>query len=152
MHGLKRNDRKQGDDVKTIVLVEADTDTAHAISVLLENHGYQVALCRQSTQLLPLLETSDSHAVILDPTIERDAGWLALIDMRSIKKFASLPLIVLCDKDQELMRSMAYKLGADHYLVKYPETEELLSVLNGFHNQTVSYPERHSQPDCKHHQ
>jgi two-component system, OmpR family, alkaline phosphatase synthesis response regulator PhoP len=62
---------------------------------------------------------------VLDIMMPRVDGWMALMDIRSDPLTASIPVIMLTAKTEELAKILAFKQGVQQYVTKPFNVAEL---------------------------
>lgn len=110
-----------------ILIVEDDNDINHMLKELLENQQYETAQAFSGTEALLYLEKRVPDGVILDLMLPGMDGEELL---RHIKeKSSDTAVIVSSAKDDVKVRIALLKAGADDYIVKPFDTQELLARL-----------------------
>lgn len=67
--------------------------------------------------------------VFLDIKMPRIDGFEILRHIRAEKAFAYLKVVMLSGSDEPRDKEQASKLGADHYLVKFPPADEIARIV-----------------------
>lgn len=110
-----------------ILIVEDDNDINRMLKELLENQEYETASAFSGTEALLYLEKRVPDGVILDLMLPGMDGEELL---RHIKeKSSDTAVIVSSAKDDVKVRIALLKAGADDYIVKPFDTQELLARL-----------------------
>lgn len=107
-----------------LLLVEDDFSLGSSLQAWLQMDGYAVDWLQRGDQVAPALATHAYQCVLLDrglPGLEGDAVLRAL----RAGPDASLPVIVITARDTLADRVQGLDLGADDYLVKPFDLEEL---------------------------
>jgi len=107
-----------------ILLVEDDADLGMVLKQYLESSDFEVIWYTHPTLLLANEEALQNHQLaILDVMLpEMDGFTLA----KTIRKQYEIPFLFLTAKGQSIDRILGLKLGADDYITKPCEPEELL--------------------------
>ena len=108
----------------TILLVEDHDDLAATIGAYLEDSGYACDYAADGAIALNLLEENDYDAVVLDLMLPRINGVRVAIRMR--ERGDGTPILMLTARDQLDDKLEGFEAGADDYMVKPFESEELL--------------------------
>ncbi len=110
-----------------ILIVEDDNDINHMLCELLGSRGYHTASAFSGTEALLYIEKEVPRAVILDLMLPGMTGeeLLSRIKERNVE----IAVIVTSAKDAVHTRVELLRAGADDYLVKPFDTEELLARL-----------------------
>jgi K+-sensing histidine kinase KdpD len=124
---------KKTEQAATILIIDDDIDMTAIISEIFASHGYQTVIAHTSDEVLELLsdETKDARRffdlILLDLMMPRVHGAEVFKWLRAHPRTASTPIIILSVIDDLDKRIELYKMGADDYLIKPCNVEELLS-------------------------
>ena len=110
-----------------ILLVEDDVALARGLSATLKAGGYTVDVAADGGSALQMAADEPYALVTLDVGLPDMSGFDVLKRMRS--RGSRVPVIMLTARDQLLDRVTGLDLGADDYLVKPFEPEELAARL-----------------------
>ena len=106
-----------------ILVVDDDTTINTMIKKLLSENGYDITSAYSGTEAMLLLEKEKFNLIILDLMLPGISGEDILQDL---KKNNYIPVIGLSAKDDTASKVNLFKLGADDYITKPFDTEELL--------------------------
>lgn len=106
-----------------ILLVEDDQLLAEGVSVALSLAGYQVDTVHKGEHALEVLVGESFDLVVLDLGLPGISGYETLEKMR--QKDVMIPVLILTAKDQVDDKVKGLDLGADDYLLKPFDAEEL---------------------------
>jgi two-component system OmpR family response regulator len=109
-----------------ILLIEDEPDLRSGLCRSLREEGYAVDEAEDGEVGLYKALNTDYDAIILDIMIPRVDGWSVL---RRIRKVRATPVILLTARDDTSDRVRGLDLGADDYLVKPFDLDELLARL-----------------------
>jgi len=109
--------------MKNVLLVEDDQEINKMEQILLKEAGYDVYPAYSGTEALLLLERMEFQIVLLDLMLPGIDGESVL---EEIKKKGNTPVICISAKDDVKVRVELIRQGADDYLVKPFNNEELL--------------------------
>lgn len=110
-----------------ILLVEDDPVSAESLKALLEEHGYHVQVAKDGGQAHSAFRMRRPDFVITDLILPGENGF-ELID-RMKRSDESVPVLVLSAISLEDSRSLSERLGADGYLTKPAEPDNLLTEI-----------------------
>ena len=110
-----------------ILLVEDDRMIGEAVSVALKDAAYAVDWVRDGTAASSVLEHGEHQAVLLDLGLPKRDGLEVLRRLRQTGNF--VPVIVITARDGVDDRIKGLDFGADDYLVKPFDVNELLARL-----------------------
>jgi len=116
---------------KHIVIVEDETDLLANYKATLEKHGYQVTGLNSQGQAETYFSANTPDLVILDVGLglNADAGFQLCQMLR--QQSASLPILMLTARDDEIDVVSGLRLGADDYLSKDISMPHLLARVAG---------------------
>ncbi|MEL7118604.1 MAG: response regulator transcription factor [Bacteroidota bacterium] len=125
-------------DIKTIklLLVEDDTNIGYLLKKYLEIHDFKVEWAKNSSEALKLLESQKFHLCILDINLPDVNGFDLSIQIK--KKTTNQPIIFLTARNIKVDKLYGFKLGADDYITKPVDEEELVARIRAVLNR--SYP------------
>jgi two-component system, OmpR family, response regulator CpxR len=110
--------------VRSILLVEDDTELCSLINDFLSPHGFRLAAVHDGRQGLAWALEGDFDLVILDVMLPVLSGFELL---RMIRKRSTIPVIMLTARTAQEDRITGLNAGADDYLPKPFGPEELLA-------------------------
>jgi two-component system OmpR family response regulator len=110
-----------------ILLAEDDPMIGEAVSVALRDAAYAVDWVRDGAAASLALDNSEHQAVLLDLGLPRRGGFEVLERMR--QKGNRAPVIIITARDAVDDRVKGLDLGADDYLLKPFDLQELLARL-----------------------
>lgn len=108
--------------MKKILLVEDEESLINVLELNLELENYGVLVAKDGEQALSIFDSS-IDLVILDVMLPKVSGFDVCAAIREI---SSVPIIITSAKGTSTDRITGLKLGADDYLVKPFNLEELL--------------------------
>lgn len=107
-----------------ILIAEDERDLNRLIVRTLEKEGYSVDSCIDGEEALYYLENTEYDAAILDIMMPKKDGLEVLKTLR--KKNKNLPVMLLTARDSISDRVTGLDSGADDYLIKPFDFDELL--------------------------
>ncbi len=105
-----------------LLLVEDDSAISAMLADFLQDNGYSVRCRSDALRLEDALEETD--LVLLDLMLPYESGEQALTELRAV---SSVPVIVISAKGSTQNKIDLLRLGADDYLAKPFDLEELLA-------------------------
>lgn len=109
---------------KNILVVEDDLNLGFLLVELLESEGFFVKLCKDGQMGLNAVERSRFDLCILDVMMPQMDGFTLAEQIR--KKTETLPFLFLTAKSRKEDRLRGYACGAEDYVVKPFDEDELL--------------------------
>ncbi len=110
-----------------ILIVEDDNDISHMLKELLQQNGYRTAQAFSGTEALLYIEKECPAALILDLMLPGITGEELLERVK--KEHPQTAVIISSARDAIRTRVSMLRAGADDYLTKPFDTEELLARL-----------------------
>ena len=110
-----------------ILVAEDERDMNRLITKTLEKEGYGVDSCYDGEEAVDYLSGAEYDAAVLDILMPKKDGYEVLKWLR--KRGSDLPVLFLTARDSIADRVAGLDLGADDYLVKPFEFDELLARL-----------------------
>jgi two-component system OmpR family response regulator len=107
-----------------ILIVEDEPDLLRSIPQALREEGYAVDTAPDGEDGFYKAENYDYDAIVLDVMLPKMDGWEILKRLRKIKK---TPVLMLTARDQTRDRVKGLDSGADDYLVKPFDLDELFA-------------------------
>jgi two-component system KDP operon response regulator KdpE len=111
-------------DKFTILLVDDEERIVNFLKAKLRIAGYDILIATNGAEALEQFKTHQPGLVILDLIMPTMDGFEVLKELRS---FSSVPVIILSAKRYDVDKIKALHLGADDYLAKPFNPEELLA-------------------------
>jgi two-component system OmpR family response regulator len=117
-----------------ILVVEDELDLLKSLARALREEGYAVDTAENGEDGLFSAETNGYDAIILDVMLPRLDGWELLKRLRKTKK---TPVLMLTARDQSRDRVRGLDTGADDYVIKPFDLDELLARLRALIRRTT---------------
>jgi DNA-binding response OmpR family regulator len=107
-----------------ILLVEDDINLGYILKEYIELHGFSVTWAKNGEEGLQCASREEFHLMIVDVVMPRMDGFELA---RIVKEKKNLPIIFLTAKSLLVDKLKGFKIGADDYMVKPVEEEELIA-------------------------
>ncbi|EPF30725.1 hypothetical protein HMPREF9194_01044 [Treponema maltophilum ATCC 51939] len=107
-----------------VLIVEDDSGIADFLQLELEHEGFEVLHAEDGRKALELFESGSPDIILLDIMLPKLNG---LEVLRRIRKTSRVPVIMLTARGDTLDKVSGLDSGADDYLAKPFEIEELLA-------------------------
>lgn len=108
----------------TILIVDDDLQLLQLVALNLELEGYAVLLAGDGKQALNQIETHIPDLVLLDVMMPRIDGFTVC---HRVREFSTVPIIIVTAKERSQDKVRGLNLGADDYLTKPLDMDELLA-------------------------
>lgn len=122
-----------------ILLVEDDPTLSYVIKEALENRGYQVVACEDAESGWHMFLRKSFELCLLDVVLPKMSGMELAQDIRI--KNDKIPIIMLTSKSMDADKIAGFRSGADDYVTKPFNMEELILRLEVFLRRTRKVPE-----------
>lgn len=113
----------------TILLADDDKVQTLMLSTLLRGKGYMVAAAYDATYAFMVAMKSPLDAIVLDIQMPGGTGMGVLERLRASSKTMHIPVIVLSSSTDDKTVGAVKALGADEFLPKPVDPEQLLATL-----------------------
>jgi CheY-like chemotaxis protein len=118
-------------DERSILIVEDDTDLREALSEVLRDEGYSVAMAADGREALDRLRRQSLPSLILlDLTMPVMNGWQFRAEQRQDPALSGIPVVVLSAGDYRA--EQMGQLGVTDYLRKPIELSRLLRLIERY--------------------
>ncbi len=106
----------------TVLVVDDDTHICELIRIYLEKDGFRVVTAHDGRKAVDMFRDTAPDIVVLDIMLPGIDGWQVC---REIRRFSQIPIIMLSARDETFNKVLGLELGADDYMVKPFEPNEL---------------------------
>ena len=101
--------------MKKILIVEDEIEIRNILKLYLLKEGYDVTEAEDGEVAIKLFYEKPFDLVILDIMLPKKDGWSVL---REIKKYSSVPVIILSARDDDEDELFGFEIGTDEYITK----------------------------------
>jgi chemosensory pili system protein ChpA (sensor histidine kinase/response regulator) len=113
-----------------LILVVDDSLTVRRVTQrLLTREGFRVTVAKDGLDALEQLEVERPAVMLTDIEMPRMDGFDLLRNVRHDPRWAGLPVIMITSRIAQKHRDLAQQLGADHYLGKPYDEEQLIALI-----------------------
>jgi len=128
-----------------ILVVEDDSDISDLLQFYFTGYGYEVHVAARGGDALTITRKQLPNIIVLDIMLPDMNGYDVCRHLRTTTRTSHIPIIFLTQKDDRSDRIQGLELGADDYVVKPFDIEELrLRVQN-----SIAAANRQTQIDSK---
>ena len=110
-----------------VLIAEDEPDIRDLLAFHLEREGYSVSKCGTGTDALRQIRSSAPDLVLLDLMLPEMNGLEVCRRLRGDPVTASLPIVMLTARGEEVDRVLGLELGADDYIVKPFSPKEVVA-------------------------
>jgi DNA-binding response OmpR family regulator len=114
-----------------ILVVDDDPDILRVLAAGFECAGHRVRATLDPDEVGPLLGQHRFDLLVLDVMMPRRSGWEILEDLRRDPRTERLPVMMLSAIGDSTNRARGIRLGADDFLAKPFDPEELIARVEG---------------------
>ncbi len=118
--------------VPTVMVVDDSLTVRKITSRLLTREGYQVVLAKDGVDALEQLIDVMPDVVLSDVEMPRMDGFDLLRNIRADQRLKQLPVIMITSRTADKHRNYAMEIGANHYLGKPYDEDELLRLVESY--------------------
>ncbi|MGE0160271.1 MAG: response regulator [Gemmatimonadales bacterium] len=111
----------------TILVVEDDEDSRYVYGVVLEGHGFSVAMARTGDEGLRLARETKPLAILMDVSIPVMDGWTATAHLKADPETEHIPVIIITAHAFPEDLTRAEQVGCDGFLTKPCEPTRVLA-------------------------
>ncbi|HEX2786888.1 MAG TPA: response regulator [Ignavibacteria bacterium] len=113
--------------MKKILIVDDNKYIRFALSVLMEQSGYNGHEVGEGEKVIAEVKSKNPDLVILDKKLPGYDGLDLLVEIKKIRQ--ELPVIILTAYGDEKTRERALELGADVFMTKPFDNDEIISTI-----------------------
>ena len=118
----------------SIIIVEDDPFTASLLAFIFKREQYEVTVLEDGQAAWQHFQISDpTQFVLLDIMLPHVNGLELLHRLKGLKDWAQSKVVILSAKDQISDIEKAFRLGADDYLTKPFDPQELMARVQRYH-------------------
>ena len=107
-----------------ILVCDDEKDIVSALKIYLMADGYQVFEAYNGREALEILKNEDIHLVLMDIMMPEMDGITAMLKIREV---SNVPVILLTAKSEDTDKVLGLTVGADDYVTKPFNPEELVA-------------------------
>ncbi|MCL2019634.1 MAG: response regulator transcription factor [Oscillospiraceae bacterium] len=123
--------------MERILIVDDDKITCEMLSFNLQRDGYETLISQSGTEAVRICrEESSPDLMVLDLMIP---GMNGLDICKEVRKFSTIPIIMLTTKDDTFEKVLGLELGADDYITKPFDMKEISARIKALLRRTKSF-------------
>lgn len=115
-----------------ILIIDDEVDLVETIRFPLELEGYQVLVAYNGEEGLHLARKEKPDLIILDLMLPKIDGYKICRFLKFDEKYKHIPIIMLTARSQEKDRLLGKETGADEYITKPFDLDNLLKKINKY--------------------
>ena len=110
-----------------ILIAEDNAEIRTLVSSILVEEGHKVGVAQNGQQALDMMVDDPPDVLVLDIMMPQMDGYTVLKELKSSGIKETMKILILTAKTSESDWVRGYKLGADSYLTKPFDTDELIN-------------------------
>lgn len=111
---------------QTILLIDDEKDLLLGLTALLQRAGYQTITASNGMEGLHLAQTQKPDLIVCDVMMPSPNGLELRATLEGNAEFAHIPFVFLTARSQQLDKNTGLSIGADDYIIKPFDRQELL--------------------------
>ncbi|KAF0133706.1 MAG: response regulator with CheY-like receiver domain and winged-helix DNA-binding domain [Candidatus Saganbacteria bacterium] len=115
---------------KKILVVDDEEDIINTLTIRLKSNGYDVISASDGMSALSKAREEKPDLILLDIMLPKLDGYKVCRMLKFDENYKNIPIIMITAKVAEQDKKMGAEVGADAYLVKPFNPEELLRKVN----------------------
>lgn len=108
-----------------MLIVEDDSDISSMLRIYFQSQNYEVAVAQRGEDAMEMCRQQLPHIIVLDIMLPDMDGYDVCRDLRGSLRTSHIPIIFLTQKDERSDKIHGLELGADDYITKPFDLEEL---------------------------
>ena len=108
-----------------ILVVEDDFDISNMLRIYFQSQDFEVTVAPRGGEALELCRRQLPHVIVLDIMLPEMDGYEVCRRLRSNLRTSHVPIIFLTQRDERSDKIAGLELGADDYITKPFDIEEL---------------------------
>jgi PleD family two-component response regulator len=108
-----------------ILVVEDDFDISNMLRIYFSGQGYEVQVAPRGSDALSMTRKQLPELIVLDIMLPDMNGYDVCRELRTTSRTSHIPIIFLTQKDERSDKLIGLELGADDYIIKPFDIEEL---------------------------
>jgi len=108
-----------------LMIVEDDVDISNMLRIYFQSQDYDVTVAERGEDALEMIRQQLPHIIILDIMLPDMDGYDVCRHLRGNLRTSHIPIIFLTQKDERADKIQGLELGADDYITKPFDLEEL---------------------------
>lgn len=112
-----------------ILIIDDDNQTTALLELLLAERGYEATSVNDSSSAIQAAKSINPDLILLDLMMPEPDGFKVCRMLREDAQFIFTPILIITALDDTDSKIVAYGAGADNYLIKPYDIEELVDSI-----------------------
>lgn len=117
---------------KKVLIVDDEIDVVTSLQFALEKEGYQCLTAYDGKEALDKAKGENPDLIILDIMMPKMNGYKVARLLKFDKKYKHIPIVMLTARTSGKDQELGYETGADRYVTKPFQIDNLVGVVNNF--------------------
>ncbi len=122
-------------NTKKILIVDDEVDLVETVRFRLEKEGYTVLVSQDGEDALNRARNESPDLILLDIMLPKLDGYKVSRLLKFDETYKHIPILMLTAKSQEKDKIIGMETGADEYITKPFEMDELMEKVKSYINQ-----------------
>ncbi len=123
-------------DSKKILIVDDEVDLVETVRFPLEMEGYHVLVSYNGEDALNLARKENPDLILLDLMLPKLDGYKVCRLLKFDDRYKHIPILMLTAKTQEKDKALGMETGANEYITKPFEMDQLLKKVKAYLKQS----------------
>ena len=119
---------------KRILVVDDEVDLVETVRFSLELEGYDVLIAYNGEEALNQARKENPDLILLDLMLPKLDGYKVCRLLKFDERYKHIPILMLTAKTQEKDKATGMETGANEYITKPFEMDELMKKVKGYLN------------------
>jgi len=115
-----------------ILIVDDEKDIVETLSFMLKASGFEIFSAYDGEEGLKLAKEASPDLIILDVMMPKINGYKICRLLKYDAKYKNIPIIMVTARSQDTDKLIGEETGADEYITKPFEFNDLLEVINKY--------------------
>ena len=112
-----------------ILIIDDEVEATILLEMLLSKSGYEIVSVNDSSTAIEIAKSTAPDLIILDLMMPDPDGFKVCRMLREDARFAFTPILIVTALDDTDSQIVAYGAGADDYLIKPYDVDELVATI-----------------------
>ncbi len=113
-----------------IMIIDDSPTDAHVLKQMLEKNGFNTVTAGDATEGIETAKREKPDLILMDVVMPGLNGFQATRELTSDPETASIPVIIVTRKDQQVDRMWGMRQGAKDYVTKPVRESSLMTLIN----------------------
>jgi two-component system, OmpR family, alkaline phosphatase synthesis response regulator PhoP len=115
-----------------ILFADDEADLIETLRFPLELEGYEVLVSNNGEDALEKAHQENPDLILLDIMLPKMDGYKICRLLKFDKKYKHIPILMLTARTQEKDKETAMEMGADEYITKPFEIDEVIKIIKSY--------------------